>query len=244
MNVVHNEDVAASRADFLDAVLSENNDREDLDPIERAIGIETMVAELGGADQVAEHYEKTKGWVSQQRKLLKLTPALQALISTGDMAVRVGREIAGLPQEEQAAAWAAELERREASKAVPRIRASTRSTVPPPPVQNASPKRKELTSPQPDPEPEVRDQPDLNQAGPPAGDHRFTAVNRDPEQRPEDDEKQARPPLPDIVTVGAMPWGNPEAVARIAGEWMSEENRHTLGKLLLTPEPEEDATGL
>ncbi|MFJ6054710.1 hypothetical protein [Streptomyces sp. NPDC092307] len=32
LNVVHNEDVAKSRA--------ENNDREDLDPIERVIGIE------------------------------------------------------------------------------------------------------------------------------------------------------------------------------------------------------------
>lgn len=47
LNVVHNEDVAKSRADFLDAVLSENIDREDLDPIERAIGIETMVEQLG-----------------------------------------------------------------------------------------------------------------------------------------------------------------------------------------------------
>ncbi|MEV8320891.1 ParB/RepB/Spo0J family partition protein [Streptomyces sp. NPDC059900] len=122
LNVVHDENVAASRADFLDAVLSENNDREDLDPIERALGIETMVIELKGADQVAAHYGKTKGWVSQQRKLLKLTPELQVLVSSGEIAVRVAREIAGLPKPEQAAAWEEELARRAEAKAAPRKR--------------------------------------------------------------------------------------------------------------------------
>lgn len=95
LDVVHNEDVAQSSGDFLDAVLSENNDREDLDPIERAIGIETMVSELGGADKVAEHYGKTKGWVSQQRKLLRLTYDLQILVTNGEMPIRVAREIVG-----------------------------------------------------------------------------------------------------------------------------------------------------
>jgi ParB family chromosome partitioning protein len=116
LEVVQREDVAASRADFLDAVQSENNDRKDLDPIERAIAIETMVTELGGADQVAVYYNKTKGWVSQQRKLLKLTPALQDLVTAGEMPVRVARDIAGLPPEVQATAWQEELERRRLAK--------------------------------------------------------------------------------------------------------------------------------
>ena len=122
LNVVHNEDVAKSRADFLDAVLAENNDREDLDPIERALGIETMVTELGGADKVAAHYDKTKGWVSQQRKLLKLTPVLQDLVSKGDLPIRVARDIAGLPAAEQAAAWKEEQQRRAAVQAGSRPR--------------------------------------------------------------------------------------------------------------------------
>ncbi|MBH1937862.1 ParB/RepB/Spo0J family partition protein [Streptomyces sp. AV19] len=120
LDVVHNEDVAKSRADFLDAVLAENNDREDLDPIERALGIETMVNELGGADKVAEHYGKTKGWVSQQRKLLKLTAELQDLVSSGDMPVRVARDIAGLPASDQQPAWEAEQQRRAAAQRAPR----------------------------------------------------------------------------------------------------------------------------
>ncbi|MEU9578775.1 ParB/RepB/Spo0J family partition protein [Streptomyces chilikensis] len=120
LEVVQREDVAASRATFLDAIQSENNDRQDLDPIERALGIQTMVEELGSADAVAAYYGKTKGWVSQQRKLLKLTPALQELVSRGEMAPRVGRDIAGLPAEEQEAAWEALKEERAAAKARPK----------------------------------------------------------------------------------------------------------------------------
>ena len=116
LEVVHREDVASSRAAFLDAVQSENNDRQNLDPIERAIAIDTMVAELGGADQVAVYYGKTKGWVSQQRKLLKLTPSLQDLVSSGELPVRVARDIAGLPAEVQQAAWDEELAKRQAAR--------------------------------------------------------------------------------------------------------------------------------
>ncbi|WP_432185424.1 ParB N-terminal domain-containing protein [Streptomyces tendae] len=116
LEVVHREDVAASRASFLDAVQSENNDRQDLDPIERAIAIETMVTELGGADKVAAYYSKTKGWVSQQRKLLKLTAELQNLVSAGDMPIRVARDIAGLPEHVQAEAWQEHVERRRLEK--------------------------------------------------------------------------------------------------------------------------------
>lgn len=116
LEVVHREDVAKDRATFLDAVQSENNDRQDLDPIERAIAIETMVTELGGADQVATYYGKTKGWVSQQRWLLKLAPELQDLVSAGEMPVRVARDIASLPPEAQPAAWSEHLEWRQLDK--------------------------------------------------------------------------------------------------------------------------------
>ncbi|MFD3424123.1 ParB/RepB/Spo0J family partition protein [Streptomyces decoyicus] len=137
LNVVHNEDVAKSRADFLDAVLAENNDREDLDPIERALGIETMVTELGGADKVAAHYDKTKGWVSQQRKLLKLTPVLQDLVSKGDLPIRVARDIAGLPAAEQAAAWKEEQQRRAAVQAAPRPRKAKSQSIENPPAKQS-----------------------------------------------------------------------------------------------------------
>ncbi|MGW6062768.1 ParB/RepB/Spo0J family partition protein [Streptomyces sp. NPDC055189] len=181
LNVVHDENVAASRADFLDAVLSENNDREDLDPIERALGIETMVIELKGADQVAAHYGKTKGWVSQQRKLLKLAPELQVLVSSGELAVRVAREIAGLPKSEQAAAWEEELARRAEAKAAPRRRLA-------PPGDEATLAEATPAKSESDPAESNQTAPATASTTAPTNDERFTAVNQ-----------PAAPPAPEAI---------------------------------------------
>ncbi|MFI9081470.1 ParB/RepB/Spo0J family partition protein [Streptomyces sioyaensis] len=190
LNVVHNEDVANSRADFLDAVLAENNDREDLDPIERALGIETMVMELGGTDKVAAHYGKTKGWVSQQRKLLKLTTGLQELVSKGEIPVRVARDIAGLAASEQADAWKAEQKRRKEEQE----RRATASSVARPRKAKADRTAFSVAEQGRDQDQEVgRDaEPDSEPA------LRFTAVNRPPA------------PVPTVAadaatTIGALP---------------------------------------
>lgn len=177
LEVIHREDVAKSKAAFLDAVQSENNDRKDLDPIERAIAIDTMVTELGGADQVAAYYEKTKGWVSQQRKLLKLTPEMQKLVSDEVMPVRVARDIAGKPPEEQAAAWKQELAQRAQPKPRPPFKEVTSA-----PTAAEEPVAERFTAvnqPAPDTTPAP---PALAAPAPtaPPGSDRFTAVNQDP----------------------------------------------------------------
>ncbi|MBM7170169.1 ParB N-terminal domain-containing protein [Streptomyces sp. G44] len=237
LNVVHNEDVAASRADFLDAVLSENNDREDLDPIERALGIETMVIELNGADQVAAHYGKTKGWVSQQRKLLKLIPELQTLVSSGELPVRVARDIAGLPPAEQEAAWQAELARRAESKAAPRPkrvvqpRGESRTT-----VQGDEQRFTAVNQPAP-PEPEVSDSAETKKL--------FTAVNSAPADTPPKlaPELSLVAPSTDSTTAavphqtwanaaGSLPWDEPLWFDQQLRKHMSKENRDKLVWLL------------
>ncbi|MFD9458653.1 ParB/RepB/Spo0J family partition protein [Streptomyces sp. NPDC059985] len=209
LNVVHNEDVAKSRADFLDAVLSENNDRADLDPIERAIGIETMVEQLGGADQVAAHYGKTKGWVSQQRKLLKLTPELQALVSQGEMPIRVARDIAGLPHPEQVEAWAVEVQRRTEVERAPRAPRAAKITAPAlvaMPSPQASPESTRFTAvnqstsagPQPGPVP-------TQPAGEP---NPFTAVSQGTSAVPQPDPVPTQPagePSPFTAVNQALP---------------------------------------
>ncbi|GAA2340239.1 ParB/RepB/Spo0J family partition protein [Streptomyces kunmingensis] len=116
LEVIVDDTIATSRATFLDAVLSENNDREDLDPVEQAIGIQTMVDQLGGKTKVAEHYGKSAGWVTQQLYLLKLAPELQQLVSSGILPVRETRALIKLPVEEQATAWENRLTAREVEK--------------------------------------------------------------------------------------------------------------------------------
>ena len=284
LDVVHHEEVANSRAEFLDAVLAENNDREDLDPIERALGIETMVIELGGADKVAKHYGKSGPWVSNQRKLLRLTPELQQLVSSGEMSIRIGRDIAGLPPEEQADAWQAELDRRAAVLAAPRTRrpkdepageplgetsgaagagaAGEQHHVPAPasaPADQAEPPQ--AAAPESGPAPaadgasgtpvtpvtpvpqagaavaspaaptapvtEAGEQDPVRaaaSASAPAGEYDVPAARRAATQRPE--------PLPDIATVGAIPWRNPETVFRTIKHWMTPEDFQSLHKLM------------
>ncbi|MER6249422.1 ParB/RepB/Spo0J family partition protein [Streptomyces griseorubiginosus] len=194
LEVVHKEDVASSRAAFLDAVQSENNDRQDLDPIERALAIDIMVRELGGADQVAVYYGKTKGWVSQQRKLLKLTPELQDLVSSGELPVRVGRDIAGLPPEVQSTAWEEEVAKRKAAKEAA-DRWKTAGAPDPEPAPTPAPAaRFTAVNQQPPPPPPAA----VDGTGQP---ERFTAVNRPNHSEGEEGTAPAPLPAPAPVTV-------------------------------------------
>lgn len=97
--------LAASRADFIDAMVAENLYRQNLDPIEEAEAVEAMVRECGTAVAAAEKFKRHETWVSQRRALLKLAPHLQDLVRSGELPVRHARSIASLPKEDQEAAW-------------------------------------------------------------------------------------------------------------------------------------------
>ncbi|CAM5493160.1 MULTISPECIES: ParB/RepB/Spo0J family partition protein [Streptomyces] len=231
LDIVHREEVARSRADFLDAVMSENNDREDLDPIERALGIDTMVKQVGGTQAVADYYDKTKGWVSHQRKLLKLTDELQQLVSTGEMPIRSARDIAGLPQSEQAAAWASEVKQRQAARAAPRQRVKPVEQPPEPepqpdpvPVQRSVFTAVNSPTPNEVPSPAAAD----SQPSPPVSSPKpFTAVNG-----------SAAAPAPAVPAEESpvavvMPWGDRSAVLRILREFMEPAELEQLAKEVL-----------
>lgn len=236
LDVVLREEVAATKAAFLDAVLSENIDRRNLDPIEQAQGVQTMVDELGSARAVAEHYGRHETWVSQQRALLKLAPPLQELVRSGEMPVRFARSIYSLPALEQEAAWEAEQQRRVEAKAVPRTRRKATGLPPVP----------EPTVPAPGP---VNGSPRAGGSGP---GETFTAVKPKPPQGGTDaagGQTSAVPPqtvpapaapdptppatdaAPDRSTV-TLPLHNPGAVCMILRDRMEPENLRTLVRLL------------
>jgi ParB family chromosome partitioning protein len=110
--------IVGSRADFMDAVFTENIDRQDFNPIEEARAVEAMVAECGSAELAAERWRKSPGWISQRRALLKLSPELQALVISGELPAWIGRSkrLTSLPHEEQAAEWEAIKAEREAPR--------------------------------------------------------------------------------------------------------------------------------
>lgn len=111
IETVVRDKIATSRKGLLDAVLSENIERKNLDPIEEAHAVEALVAEFGSARAVAEHRGKHEAWVSQRRSLLRLSPAMQELVRGRDMPVEKARKLAkavkdqGLTEHQQSEWW-------------------------------------------------------------------------------------------------------------------------------------------
>ncbi|MFE9393680.1 ParB/RepB/Spo0J family partition protein [Streptomyces sp. NPDC006784] len=231
LEVVIDDEVAQSRGDFLNAILSENNDREDLDPIERALGLQTMVDELGGKAKVAEYYEKSAGWVTQQLYLLDLAPELQELVSSGELPVRETRALVKLPPAEQATAWRTRSAKREEEKAQPKPRLGTRSA-----EEGSDPNRgqrtKSFTA--------VKEQP--TDSGPAETSASFTAVKDDHETG--HGGQGSVTPLPDqrpapTAATGEPPWADPEALCGLLVQQMTRADRLALTRMLIDVNTEE-----
>ncbi|MET8298465.1 ParB/RepB/Spo0J family partition protein [Streptomyces sp. NPDC005180] len=101
LDFVVRDDLAASRADFIDHLLAENLEREDFDVIERARGVQQLVdtcaeqgREHGAKSRAAERLGKSPSWVTNQLVLLELPEEIQRMLSSGDMPERDGRLLA------------------------------------------------------------------------------------------------------------------------------------------------------
>ncbi|MFV9460302.1 ParB/RepB/Spo0J family partition protein [Rhodococcus sp. NM-2] len=111
LDIVVKDEVAADRITLLAAAVIENVGRRDFDVIEEAKAVELMVVECGTVEKAALKLNKSKGWISQRRALLKLAPELQTAIRTGELAIRTARSLAQVPQAEQVDKWQAERQR-------------------------------------------------------------------------------------------------------------------------------------
>jgi ParB family chromosome partitioning protein len=104
------DDLATDRATFYATSISENVDREGLNPIEEARAVDRLVRECGSGAKAAEIMGKTEGWISQRRGLLRLVPDLADLVRAGELPVRAARRLAPLPAAEQMKTWKTEQE--------------------------------------------------------------------------------------------------------------------------------------
>ncbi|MGV9838040.1 ParB/RepB/Spo0J family partition protein [Nocardia niigatensis] len=107
LEFVVKDEVASSRVILLAAAITENVARQGFDVIEEARAVQAMVDECGSAELAAQELDRSEGWVSQRRALLKLAPELQAALRRGDLAVRVARSLAKVPLEAQVEKWLA-----------------------------------------------------------------------------------------------------------------------------------------
>ncbi|MDV6271425.1 ParB/RepB/Spo0J family partition protein [Rhodococcus globerulus] len=113
MDVVVRDSIATSSESILEAAIIENIGRSDFDVLEEAEAVHALVAECGSADAAAQRLGRSKGWVSQRRALLKLSPELQEKLRGGELAIRLARSLAQVPLEGQVKAWRAAQERAE-----------------------------------------------------------------------------------------------------------------------------------
>lgn len=111
LDIVVKDEVAADRITLLAAAVIENVGRRDFDVIEEAKAVDLMVVECKTVEKAALKLNKSKGWISQRRALLKLAPELQKAIRTGELAIRTARSLAQVPHAEQVDKWQSERQR-------------------------------------------------------------------------------------------------------------------------------------
>ncbi|RSN39992.1 hypothetical protein DMH12_36165 [Streptomyces sp. WAC 04229] len=114
-------DLTESRIRFLAAVLSENVQRANFNPIEEADGLRAMLdLHDGNQAAAARAMGKSKAWFNQRIGLLRLSDELVQLVLEGKLtAFRDMRRYASLPAAEQYAAWKQDQEQPRPAKPAP-----------------------------------------------------------------------------------------------------------------------------
>lgn len=93
-----------SKDKYIDAMVSENLDRKNLDPIEEAHAVEQMVQLCDRkANVAAVRYRKTPAWISQRRGLLTLPEKFQRMVRDKTMQINVARTLASLGRKDEGA---------------------------------------------------------------------------------------------------------------------------------------------
>jgi ParB family transcriptional regulator, chromosome partitioning protein len=123
LDCVVNDDFAIDRKTFMEAVVSENVDRQNFDPIEEAYAVQALVREFGSNRAVAQHFERVDGWVTQRLLLTNLADDIQTLVREKSMPLEAARTLGKLARDNdwgtdgQLAWWETEQERRAAASA-------------------------------------------------------------------------------------------------------------------------------
>ncbi|MFJ3876817.1 ParB/RepB/Spo0J family partition protein [Streptomyces sp. NPDC090077] len=227
LDFVVRDDLAASRADFIDHLLAENLEREDFDVIERARGVQQLVdtcaeqgREHGAKSRAAERLGKSPSWITNQLVLLELPEEIQAMLSSGDMPERDGRLLARAAKDQPGVDAASLLDLLQANKAQEaqakaaqrEILREARESAAPVPVPEPVPVSAPVPVPAPAPAPVVQAEPvpavmaAPEQTAAPEARLLSADKSRDPEPMPE-----AAPEAPAALAVSPTPPPPPEA---------------------------------
>lgn len=105
LDCVANDDFATDRKTFMEAVVAENVDRKNFDPVEEAYAVQALVAEFGSNRAVAQHFDRVDGWVTQRLQLTHLAREMQVLVRDKTIPVEAARKLGKLARDNK---WAAQ----------------------------------------------------------------------------------------------------------------------------------------
>lgn len=89
-------------SDLLEIALTENVQREDLNPIEEANAYKKLIEQVGlTQDALAARFGRDRSYITNYLRLLKLPPDIQELVETGRLSTGHGRTILGLPHPDE-----------------------------------------------------------------------------------------------------------------------------------------------
>lgn len=223
LDCVVNDDFAADRRTFMEAVVSENVDRQNFDPIEEAYAVQALVGEFGSNRAVAQHFERVDGWVTQRVLLTHLCREAQELVRSKAMPLEAARQLGKLARDndwavrDQLAWWEEEQERRAATAAAKAAARRAARQSPPPAVPAVA----AYAAPVPQPTPVVEE------SSEPTG---FTAVKPEPAPAPQ--------PAPPVPVQNPVLNGHPDAPAAAVLEAVPEPRQSTV-----KPEPTTAVSG-
>lgn len=146
LDCVANDGFAADRRTFMEAVVSENVDRQNFDPVEEAYAVQALVTEFGSNRAVAQHFERADGWVTQRILLTHLASEIQHLVRQKVIPLEAARSLGKLARDKQWQAsqqfewWAQEQGRRQARREeATAARSAARRTTQQAPLPTATP---------------------------------------------------------------------------------------------------------
>ncbi|MFE5828376.1 ParB/RepB/Spo0J family partition protein [Streptomyces erythrochromogenes] len=145
LNCVVDDGLAKDRKTFMEAVVSENVDRQNFNPIEEAYAVQSLVAEFGSNRAVAQHFERVDGWVTQRILLTHLATEAQDLVRVKAMPLDAARSLGKLARDNawdgpQQLAWWEDEQRQRATASAERsaARQARKASVMPKPLASES----------------------------------------------------------------------------------------------------------
>ncbi|MFJ2202448.1 ParB/RepB/Spo0J family partition protein [Streptomyces violaceusniger] len=248
LDCVINDRFAESRKTFMEAVVSENVDRQNFDPVEEAYAVQALVKEFGTNRAVAQHFERADGWITQRILLTHLAPELQSMVRTKSIPLEHARTLGKLTKDngwstqQQVDWWSGKrsalsemAQERKAEKQAAKAAGMVPAPSPAPAAEKEPPIQAEAPRPSVQPSSDAGLSPQHQDPEPES----FTAVKLEQAEDPPEglaDSGQtsgdAAVEVPPVAVV--MPWGKPAAVLQILREYMEPADLEQLAKEVLS----------